>query len=300
MLRASSLRFALSGLIVVTACVLVLRATAAQSNAAVAAWGATFDLTITIPLLYWFFVVRAGKARPLTIAPVFIAGTLLATLLIPRAEQQFVRQLRMFVVPAAELVLITAFARRPGRIGAFVTAEARMFQYALFSWRKKPEEGTSFHERNGWASIVACIVVLIVAESIGMHLLLRLWKPRVAWLWTALDLWAIAWLLGDYHALRLRRTTLDDDTLHLRFGMRWSADIARTNIASVTQIHDEREWKQRDVLRVAILEPPRWLIALREPVVVEGLAGLRKTVRAIAILPDDDELVRRLAGVGIE
>jgi hypothetical protein len=45
---------------------------------------------------------------------------------------------------------------------------------------------------------------------------------------------------------------------------------------------------RKDVLKVAILDDPRWLITLREPVVVHGLAGLRKTVRAIALLPDQD------------
>lgn len=294
-LRAPAYRFAFFGLVIVTACVLVLRTHAAATNAAVAAWGVTFDLTITIPLCYWWFVVRAGKAQPLTIAPVFIAGTLLAEFLVPRGEQQFLHQLRMFVVPAAELVLIATFARRPGRIGKLVASEAMMFYYALCCWRKKADpRGTSFHERNGWSSIVVCIIAVIVAESIGMHFLLRMWKPIAAWIWTGFDLWAILWLLGDYHALRLLRTTIDDDALHLRFGIRWNASVPLANIERVTAIREEREWKRRDVLRVAILDSPRWLIELREPVAVQGLAGITKTVRAIALLPDDDSFMASL------
>jgi hypothetical protein len=311
-LRAPSVRFALAGLLIVTACVFVLRTHAAATNAAVAAWGATFDLTLTLPLCYWFFVVRTGKASPLTIAPVFIGGTVLAAMLIPRAEQHFLHQLDLFLVPAAELLLVGTFARRAlrlkregasvaqalaeqGRFGAIVTSEVMMFYYALCCWRKKPEErGTTFHERNGWSSIVACIIVLIAAESIGMHFFLRMWKPAAAWIWTAFDLWAIAWLLGDYHALRLRRTFVDEGTLHLRFGMRWNATVLLANIEAVTAIREEREWKHRDVLRVAILDEPRWLITLREPIVAHGLAGMTKTVRALAVLPDDDAFVASL------
>jgi hypothetical protein len=311
-LRTPTLRFGVVALIVVSACVVVLRTHTAATNAAVAAWGATFDLTITIPLCYWFFVVRTGKARPLTIAPVFIVGTLLAMMLVPRGEQHFVRELRMFVVPAAEVLLMGAFVQRAvrlrragksivqslggdGRLAAIVASEAMMFYYALFCWRKKPDQrGTSFHERNGWSSIVACIIVLIAAESIGVHFFLRMWKPAAAWLWTAFDVWAIVWLLGDYHALRLRRTTIDADALHLRFGMRWNATVPLAQIESIREIREERDWKRRDVLRIAILDEPRWLIALREPILVHGLIGMTKEVRAFAVLPDDDAFVTSL------
>jgi len=43
------------------------------------------------------------------------------------------------------------------------------------------------------------------------------------------------------------------------------------------------------VLKVAMLEAPRYLIRLREPVVAHGLAGFRRTIDAIAIAPDDDD-----------
>jgi hypothetical protein len=59
--------FAISALAVLTACVAILRSAAFVRNPDVAAWGVTFDLTISLPLLYWFFVVRTGKAQALTL-----------------------------------------------------------------------------------------------------------------------------------------------------------------------------------------------------------------------------------------
>ena len=289
-------------------------------NREVGAWGVTFDLTITIPLLYWFFVVRPRHARPLTIAPVFVAGTILATFLVPRTEQQFLQSVRTLVVPAAEILLLGALAQRvlrarrewpsegdaytrihaaaralagEGRAAEVIASEAALFYYAIFGWTKKPadENGRAFtiHERCGWPSIVVSIIVMIVAESIAMHLLLRRWSPAAAWVWTALDLWAIAWLIGDYHALRLRRSTIDHDFLHIRSGLRWSATVPLTAIESITEIRGENEWKRKDVLKLAMIDDPRWLITFREPVVCSGLAGIRKTIRAIALLPDDDD-----------
>jgi len=286
----------------------------------VLAWGVTFDLTISIPLLYWFFVVRTGKARALTIAPVFLLGTMTASAVIPRAEQQFLRQLGAVMVPFAELLLAGALVRRiakarkerstssdpyerihaaartlacDGLVADVIASEVAMLYYATFGWRLRAEEprGTAltFHERSGWGSILACIFVLIAAEGLGMHLLLSRWSPIAAWAWTGLDLWAAIWLLGDYNALRLRRSFIDDDALHLRFGMRWSVTIPRELIASIDEVRTESDWKRKGVLKMSLLEEPTMLITLREPLVAHGMAGLRKTITAVALRPDRED-----------
>ncbi len=309
---------------VLAVCLAITRSRLFATGPDVAAWAITFDLTITIPLLYWFFVVRRGTAGPLTIAPVFMIGAIAAATVLPRGQQQFLGQLRAFAVPIAELLFVGALVRRltrfersrsadphdritaaaraiagEGRVAELIASEFTLLYYALFCWRKKPAaqaNAMTFHERNGWSTILVCIFVLIAAEGLAMHLFLARWSAQAAWGWTALDLWAVLWLLGDYHALRLRLTSLDADALHLRYGMRWSADIDRTNIASVEAVRDERQWKRRGILKIALLDEPRWLITLREPVVVRGLAGLRKEIRALAILPDDDAALRRWIG----
>ncbi|MDQ3281437.1 MAG: hypothetical protein M3Q69_08495, partial [Acidobacteriota bacterium] len=314
--RRSSLFFFLSAVPIVLACTLIARSQLFARNPDIAAWGITFDLTISIPLLYWLMVVRAGKARPLTIAPVFMLGTIAAALLVPRPQQQFLHQLKLVVGPAAEVALIAAVIGRvrrmrreqvasgdaharinaatsalfgEGRVAEAVAAEIAMFHYALFSWRKQPApvEGHAFtvHQRSGWGTILACILVLIVSESIGMHLLIAQASPGGAWLWTAFDVWAIIWLFGDYHALRLRRSSIDDEAFHLRYGMRWSVSVPLASIVSVEAITNEEQWKRRDILKVAILEEPRWLIAFEQPVIARGLAGFRKEIRGIALLP---------------
>jgi hypothetical protein len=44
-----------------------------------------------------------------------------------------------------------------------------------------------------------------------------------------------------------------------------------------------------------LLDEPRFLIRLKEPVVARGIGGLRKTIDAIAILPDDESALDSLA-----
>jgi hypothetical protein len=322
--RRPALLFGMSSVAIVGVCFAVLRSRAFAANPDVAAWGVTFDLTISIPLLYWFFVVRTGKARLLTIVPVFLIGTMIAARLVPGGQQQFLHQLGLVVVPAAELLLIGALIRRviaarkerntssdpydriataaktlagEGIVADVITSEIATFYYALFGWKQQPEpreHAVTFHQRNGWSTILVCIFVLIAAEGLAMHLFLARWSTLAAWGWTALDLWAVLWLLGDYQGLRLRRSWIDDEALHIHYGLRWTLTIPRELIASVDEVRNEGEWKRKDVLKIAILDEPRWLIALREPMVARGMAGIRKEVRALAILPDQDEWIAHL------
>ena len=55
--RNSPALFTLSALAVIGASALITRSALFQAAPDVAAWGVTFDLAITIPLLYWFLVV---------------------------------------------------------------------------------------------------------------------------------------------------------------------------------------------------------------------------------------------------
>jgi hypothetical protein len=293
--RNSPALFTVSTLTLIAASALIMHSALFRAAPHVAAWGVTFDLAISIPLLYWFLIVRSGKAPAVTIVPVCIVGILLATALVPRAQQQFLGQLKLVVIPAAELLAVVTLVRQGNRVKTILGSELAMFYYAIFGWRKKPAavQGHAFtlHERSGWGTVVACILVLIAAEGIGMHLLLGIWSKTAAWFWTALDLWAVVWLLGDYQALRLRPSSIDGNALHIRYGVRWNVTVPLASISSVEEVHDESAWKRKDVLKVAILEEPHWLIRFDEPVIAQGLAGFTKEIRAIALLPDDDETI---------
>ncbi len=308
--------FTLCAATIIAVCATILRSALFLRNPDLAAWGVTTDLTLTIPFVYYLTVVRPGHARAITIAPVFVLGVAVAARLVPHGQQSFVQQLR-FVAAPLELVTLALIARRVmtmrragsaaaddplARISAacrevfggnplatFVAFEVTTLYYALFTWRKKaPREGYSVHERSGWGAIVAVFLFLIAAEGVGMHLLVRQWLPSGAWLWTALDLYGALWLLGDYQALRLRRITLGDDALHLRFGLRASAAVPYTAIAAV-EPRDGAWEKRKGTLKVAIADDPRTMIRLREPITIQSIAGMRKTIDTIAILPDGDE-----------
>jgi hypothetical protein len=314
--------FPFAAILITATCWALLRSRVFALNPDVAAWGVTFDLTMTIPLVYYLAVVRAGRARPITIAPVFVLCVALAARLIPLDQQAFLRQLRWLAAPlevvtVGLIVLRLANTRRNSRggrgddplarissvceqifgrtpVATFVAFELTTLYYGLFTWRKPtPREGTSVHERSGWGVIVAAFLIVIAAEGVGMHLLVSQWYPRGAWLWTALDVYGALWLLGDYQALRLRRITLGDDALELRFGLRASATIPYAAIAAIEPVSGE--WKRKGTLKVAIADEPRTLIRLHEPMTIQSIAGIRRTIDTIAILPDGDEFEEALS-----
>jgi hypothetical protein len=308
--------FAFTALTVATICVAITRSPLFHVNPDVAAWGVTFDLAITIPLAWYLFLVRPRHVAPLTIIPAFVVCMAVAARAVPATQQFFLHDLRYLAAPL-EIVVIAMIARRAAalkrssvrdddalnrfrtvateltgyaRIGDAVGSEVATFWYAFFGWRKEePRDGFTFHRRSDWPTILACIVVLLVSESVGLHVFVMRYSMTGAWVVTFFDIWGILWLLGDYQALRLRRTTIDDDALRIRYGIRWDVTIERANIAAIETVQSEKQWKRKGVLKVAILDEPRLLITLREPVIAKGLVGITRTIEAIALLPDGVE-----------
>jgi len=309
-LRSPAALFTLIALSIAICEIAMVRSTLYARNHDIGAWGVTFDLTITIPLAYWFLLVRPGRARAITLAPLFVVCTAIAGIVVPRSDQAFLHQLRWIAAPL-EIVtvglLVVAMSRRrkagadpatdntPLRdriIIGIVMSEVAILYYSLFAWRAEPvvpddAVAITTHKRSGWGTIVVCFVVLIAFESIGLHLFVQHWSVKAAWIFTALDLYGALWLIGDYHAMRLLPTLIRADAIELRQGMRLNATIARDNIASIETISTEAQWKRKGTVKVALLDEPRFLIRLREPVVAVGIAGIPCTIDAIAILPDD-------------
>jgi hypothetical protein len=298
-LRNPASRFTLAAIAIVAIEIAIVHSQRFLANVDVASWAVTFDLAITIPALYYVFVIRSGRARALSIAPVFVVCAIVAAMIVPRDHQQFLHQLRFAIAPL-DLISIYLVVRalrsgsRPdGVVASFVMTELAILRYAVAGWReqRRVPDGAipiTVHERSEWGSIAACLVVLIAFESIGVHLLVSIWSTKIAWIITCLDVYGALWMIGDYHALRLRPTLITRDAIEIRHGLRWSARIARDNVVSIDRIAGESDWKRRTTLKLALMDDPRLLIRLRAPVIAHGIAGIKRTIDAIAILPDDE------------
>jgi hypothetical protein len=286
------LLFATLSFAIAAAAAITFRSAVYAQHPDVLAYAFTFDLTLTIPLFYWLLVVRRGAAPAFSIIPVFVVAMIVASRIVPRDQQAFLHQLKYLIAPL-ELALI-AFAgryfythRSTNPAVRFALFELRMIYYAIFCWGRKAPAGFTIYKRSGWGSIVAVIMLLIAGESVALHLFIQQWSPIVAWIITALDIYGVLWLLGDYNAIRLHPITIEDGVLRIRHGFRWSVDVPLTNIASVERVSGPWQ-KRRDTMNLAMLDDPELLIRLREPQKAAFIMGMQREINAIAMLPDQD------------
>jgi len=147
------------------------------------------------------------------------------------------------------------------------------------------------HRRNGYATLLGVFLFLIVLESSITHLLLWFWKPALAWWATALGLYSVLWLLGDYHAARLNPASASDDALVLNAGLRWHATLPWSEIVA---IHDHRPCGPAQ--RMTLLGAPDFWLEVREPVRVAGPFGILRTARFLGVGVDEPDELRALIG----
>ena len=292
-------------------------------NPDVATLGLTFDLTLTVPLLFYLLVVRPVRLPPAALVPAVVLSFVGAALVLPPDRQHYLHLGRVLVAPAelllaglavrrvrravresraaaesVDVVEVIRHAVRSGiplaRVADAVTSEVAILYYALFSWRTQPVVGArdlafTYHRKSGYVGLLGTLAGVTVVEAAAVHLLVQGWSRTAAWVLTALSLYGLLWLLGFLQAVRLRPVLLAPDALHLRVGLRWSARIPYERIARVAPAGIAApDRRAAGYLHAALLGAPRLLLDLDEPVEVEGLYGLAKRgVSRVGVTVDD-------------
>lgn len=324
--RDTLLFLILSGAICTSALVLAGRLPSLQRSEAVAV-GITLDLTLLVPLAYYCLVIRPRGWPLVTIAPVLVLSLFTAAAVLPADHHQTLRVVRMLAIPA-ELGLLgwigwqasralrqarrttatdpiealheSAMASlRVRRAADVLASELAVLFYALGSWRSqahRPEDARAFAslEKSGHGGLVFALLVLTVVEAVAIHLLLGLWSPALAWVFSALSLYGALWLLADYRASVLRPLLVNPDEIWLRAGLRWRARVPRHLLAEVARTAPSSQECARSL---AFITAPNLWLRFSEPVSLKGPYGLRREVRWVGLIVDDPaELQRVLHG----
>ena len=179
------------------------------------------------------------------------------------------------------------------RLAAMLATEMSLLYFALLSWRRDPHvpagtQAFSYHRRNGLAGILWALLLAAVVELVALHFLVRAWSPRAAWTLTAVSIVGALWVLGFLRAALLRPTLLVGDTLFVRTGVQWSAEIP---VAAIADAHFGRPRAPAKGtpghLRPLAIGDPNVLLRLREPLTARGPYGIRRSVSSIALSVDD-------------
>jgi hypothetical protein len=274
------------------------------------------DLTIVVPLLFAVMIRRPGTWAG--IVPVFLLSVLGARLVVPASAGAVLPVLRLCAVPAELATVVLVVWRVRGALGvlaaegdlvarlerAFRAAvpnprlarmlayEISVINYGLLSWRDRPawEPGRTFayHRAGGYGAIVFALLMVSTCEIVGMHLVVSRASSTAAWLVTALELYGVIWILGDYQALRLRPLMVETGGLVVRLGLRWSLLIPRDAIATIEPAPKRPPAKRASGhLHAALMVPPQWQVTLCAPLVARGPYGITKRVTTVALAADD-------------
>jgi hypothetical protein len=300
----------------------VVTSPAFPPNSALFAAVITADLLMGIPLLFYGLVVRPYQLSPTTIAPIFLVAFVLARFILPPTDRQYLDTASFLIVLIEVTVLgvLVWKARhiaqhyqqiRPhsiyfsdalersirAGIGAhpaikLFTIEFVLIFLAVFGWFMTYRTVDSrakvftYHRKSLYPVVFLVFLLLMIFETIGLHLLIQHWSPLVAWILTTVSIYGLLWVIGEFNALRLLPIVLADETLHLRSGFRWSATIRLTDIVDV-QRPKRNDIKSPDYLGFARAAEPQMVLVLKQPVRVLGLFGREKEVSHIGLFLDD-------------
>ena len=297
------------------------------ANAGRVAIGMTLDMVVVVPAAFYWLVIRRRGWPGLTVVPVLMLSALAASRVLPADHQQPLHLVESLGIPL-ELGLIAWIVWRAARalrdarsdtaadppeqwqraalevtgsrhLAAVLAAEIAVVYYGLASWRARPHQPAGMHaftqhRKSGHAGMVFALLLVMAAEGIGAHLLLTLWSPIAAWIVTAGTAYTALWLIADYRATVLRPILVSEDALHLRAGFRCNLRLSRKDVAAITRRKPDFGKHSRNLTFLGT--PTRWL-TLKEPLAAQGPYGLKRTVRAVGIAPDQaEELDRVLAG----
>ncbi|MEM9672487.1 MAG: hypothetical protein AAF992_07825 [Bacteroidota bacterium] len=279
--------------------------------------GITVDIAVGIPLLYYLLVVRRQAANWITTLVVFLIAVGVAHAILPEDQQYFLSFAERSLIITESIIVLYGLSRIRKILAAYraaaqsspdvvqnlknsleqvlgsqrstqlVVNEVATFYYGIFFWRLRPEvkEGQTtftYHRESAYPAMIGALLLVTIAETIGLHLLLSRWSEALALGFTILSVYSFLFLWADLMAVLKRPIILDQGKLYLRIGLRWQATIPVDVVESVEPVPDTYT-KSKSVLNVALLASPNAKITFRQPVTVQGIYGISKTVSAVAL-----------------
>ena len=301
----------LSVLIVCTE-LLVVHSSRFNSNQNLFSLAVTFDLTIFIPLLYYFIISRKFKIHPVTILIVFFICTIIATIILPAQNQIYLDKIKYLLVFAelgtTAFVVIRvrkiikaykfnslyqtdfvnnitiAFENVFGnsKFWPILIGEINTIRYGLFFWvgKKEIKENQNFyttHKNSGYAAIWSIIFFVMIIETTGLHLLISKWSQGFATVLTVLGIYAILFFISDLSAIIKRPIILLDNKIYFRIGIRWNSIIDPVDIISVEQIRSFDKRKNKNILNCALAGDPNIKITLKQKIIFRSFYGIKKS-----------------------
>tara|TARA_B100000795_G_C22724192_1_gene408730 strand:- start:62 stop:1078 length:1017 start_codon:yes stop_codon:yes gene_type:complete len=284
--------------------------------------GIIFDLVLVIPAIY-FLLIRKRKIPKITTIPFFIAGIVIASIIIPKDFQFYLTQVKNWVLPIVETTvffLIIYKVRQlnkifkkersqdrdfysalksataqllPKKLSVAFSTEIAVIYYGFFNWknRKLSKNEFSYHKSSGTIALLLVFIFLILVETSVVHLLLQKWSILAAWILSILSIYTCIQVFGIMRSMSKRPISIDNGELKLRYGLFSESTISISNIEEIelSTKSIELDDTTKKLSPLGDFESHNVVIKLKEEEVLFGLYGLISKYNNIALYVDEKE-----------
>jgi hypothetical protein len=136
-------------------------------------------------------------------------------------------------------------------------------------------------------------LLVIAIETVVVHLLLRRWSVVAAYVLTAISVYSMFWLVGDFRAMGRLPLVLDGEQILVRTGLRFQAVIPLGEVRTVT-LPSWREIPQRapDYWNFARPGEPNVVLELAHATTVTMMFGLHRAASRVGVRLTEPERFR--------
>ena len=302
------------------ACILISFSSNFASNNELLSNAILFDLLITAPLAY-LFVIRKSRVSNWTAVRIFVAGLVIAGLVINAGSNYILYLVKTWVSPLVDAILLIFLSRKfyiagknaklsgtnpvdflpycrmvmhevtgNEKAGNILSSEIAVLYYAFASKKDKTidyQKKFSGYRENGIILVLGSILTLFLIETAGVHFLLGLWNRTAAWILTGLSVYTCMQLFAHIRAIRARPIMISSDFLEIHNGLAGDAYIKFENIE---RIEFSRKWPHhREGMKIALingLDSHNVIIYLKQPMEVTKIFGIKKSADAVMFFVD--------------
>jgi len=288
------------------------------------------DIIITFPVAFYYLLIQPLKLKKRSIFLVISCCLAVAYLILPAHQQSYIAQVKRLTM-FAELGLLIYAVSKIKRINAvykqlkaiapynpyllrksmvevlgdsmaikLMASEVSMLKFGLMPFGKKEAmapaaTGYSIHKETGYIAMFSIVLFACFAELVGFHLLIAHYSKIAAMIISALTVYGIVIIVGDLAAIIKKPVLVMPDRLILRTGIRWVADIDRSNILSVEKLRIGFE-PDKDTFSGGILKSSTNIcFTFAQSVSVERVYSKTVSVTKIVMTVDDaDKLIAQL------
>ncbi len=309
-------------LVLILFLVFIAKSSAFSLNPNKLSLGITFDLLLTIPIVY-FLLIKKTSIPKTTIVPLLLIGLIIGSLILPTENQHYLNLFKTWIFPIIEITVIsfvihsirkaikkfkkqkelafdffttlkeTCYEILPKKVVIPVVTEIAVFYYGFIYWKKRGLKRNEFtyHKNSGTISLLIALILIIGIETVAFHFLLLKWSNVAAWILTFLSIYSAIQIFGFLKSIVKRPISIEGDTLKLHYGIMSEAFIDLKEIKNIELTTKDIEFNKetRKLSPLGELESHNVVISLNKVNTLNGLYGIKRKFKTLALYVDNKE-----------